>query len=145
MVHMFSSTVTVPKKIETVLSSIGDFPGKNISRHCHCSSYPSRPEDAGNTEADVGLSLLKSLQVWTTVSTCYEAHINFNIMLLLWPPLWSRGHSSWLQTHRSRVWFPTLPHFVSSSGSGTGSTQPREHKWGATWKKSSGSGLEYRY
>jgi hypothetical protein len=28
-----------------------------------------------------------------------------------------------------------------SSGSGTGSTQPREYNWGATWKKSSGSGL----
>jgi hypothetical protein len=28
-----------------------------------------------------------------------------------------------------------------SCGSGTGSTQPREYKWGSTWKKSSGSGL----
>jgi hypothetical protein len=28
--------------------------------------------------------------------------------------------------------------------SGTGSTQPREYNWGATWKKSSGSGLESR-
>jgi hypothetical protein len=31
---------------------------------------------------------------------------------------------------------------LSSSESGTGSSQPREDKWGATWKKSSGSGLE---
>jgi hypothetical protein len=31
-----------------------------------------------------------------------------------------------------------------SSGSGTGSTQPREFNWGATWKKSSGSCLENR-
>jgi hypothetical protein len=29
-----------------------------------------------------------------------------------------------------------------SSGSGTGSTQPREYNWGATWYKSSGSCLE---
>jgi hypothetical protein len=29
-----------------------------------------------------------------------------------------------------------------SSGSGTGSTQPREYNWGATWEKSSGSCLE---
>ena len=35
--------------------------------------------------------------------------------------------------------------FLSSSGSGTGSTQPREVNWGATWIKSSGSGLENRY
>jgi hypothetical protein len=28
-----------------------------------------------------------------------------------------------------------LPHFLSSSGSGTRSTQPHEDKWGATWKK----------
>jgi hypothetical protein len=31
-----------------------------------------------------------------------------------------------------------------SSGSGTGSTQPREYNWGATWEKSSGSCLENR-
>jgi hypothetical protein len=31
-----------------------------------------------------------------------------------------------------------------SSGSETGSTQPREYNWGATWKKSSGSCLENR-
>jgi hypothetical protein len=40
------------------------------------------------------------------------------------PPLCSSGQSSWLQTHRSRVRFPTLPDFLLSSGSGTGSTQP---------------------
>jgi hypothetical protein len=34
-----------------------------------------------------------------------------------------------------RVRFPTLPDFLRSSGSGTGSTQPREYSWGATWKK----------
>jgi hypothetical protein len=31
-----------------------------------------------------------------------------------------------------RVRFPALPDFLSS---GTGSTQPREYNWGATWKK----------
>jgi hypothetical protein len=34
------------------------------------------------------------------------------------------------------------PEFLRSSGSGTGSTQPREDNWEATWKGSSGSGLE---
>ena len=53
-----------------------------------------------------------------------------------WPPLWSSG--------QSRVRFPALPDFLSSSGSGTGSTQPREVNWGATWIKSSGSGPENR-
>jgi hypothetical protein len=48
-----------------------------------------------------------------------------------WPPLWSSGQSSWLQIRR--------PGFYSwycqkkSSGSGTGSTQPREYNWGANW------------
>jgi hypothetical protein len=58
------------------------------------------------------------------------------------PPLWSVGQSSWLQMHRSRVWFPALPDFLRSSGSGTGSTQPREDNWGATWMEKCGSGVE---
>jgi hypothetical protein len=41
-----------------------------------------------------------------------------------------------------RVWFPALPDFLRSSGCGMGSTRPREYNWGATGKKSSGSGLE---
>ena len=42
------------------------------------------------------------------------------------PPLWSSGQSFCLQMQWSRVRFPALPVFLSSSGSGTGSTQPRE-------------------
>jgi hypothetical protein len=48
------------------------------------------------------------------------------IIILFRPPLWSSGQSFWLQIQRSRVRSPALPVFLSSSGSGTGSTQPRE-------------------
>ena len=48
------------------------------------------------------------------------------LMFTLRPPLWSSGQSFWLQIQRSRVRFPALPDFLSSSGSGAGSTQPRE-------------------
>jgi hypothetical protein len=34
-----------------------------------------------------------------------------------------------------RVRFPGLPDFLRSSGSGTGSTQPREYNWKSTWKE----------
>ena len=64
--------------------------------------------------------------------------------LRTWPPLCSNGQSFWLQIQGSRVRFPALPDFLCSSGSGTGSTQPREVNWGATWIKSSGSGPENR-
>jgi hypothetical protein len=49
-------------------------------------------------------------------------------------PLWSSGQSSWLQIQRSGF-NSRRYHFLSSSGSGTVSTQLREYKWGATWKK----------
>ena len=49
-------------------------------------------------------------------------------MLLYRPPLWSSGQSFWLQIQRSQVRSPALPDFLSSSGSGTGSTKPREVK-----------------
>jgi hypothetical protein len=47
----------------------------------------------------------------------------------------SCGQSSWLQIQRTRVQFPALPDILRSSRSGTGSTQPREDNWGATWVK----------
>ena len=42
------------------------------------------------------------------------------------PSLWSSAQSFWLQIQRSRFRSPALPDILSSSGSGTGSTQPRE-------------------
>ena len=53
--------------------------------------------------------------------------IELNIVIILeGPSLWSSGQSFWLQIQRSRVRSPALPDFLTSSGSGTGSTQPRE-------------------
>jgi len=50
------------------------------------------------------------------------------IIIIIIPPLWYSGQSFWLQMQRSRVRSPALLDFLSSSGSGTGSTQPREVK-----------------
>ena len=52
--------------------------------------------------------------------------VNVSLYIMQGPPLWSSGQSFWLQIQRFRVRFPALPDFLSSSGSGTGSTQPRE-------------------
>ena len=50
----------------------------------------------------------------------------FMVLAFARPPLWSSGQSFCIQIQRSRVRFPALPDFLSGSGSGTGSTQPRE-------------------
>jgi hypothetical protein len=44
------------------------------------------------------------------------------------PPLWTSRQTSWLLTQRSRARFPAIPYFMSSSGSETRPTQPREYK-----------------
>ena len=54
---------------------------------------------------------------------CTVVHKNYVKIIL---HLSSSGQSFWLQIQRSRVRSPALPDFLSSSGSGTGSTQPRE-------------------
>jgi hypothetical protein len=56
-----------------------------------------------------------------------ERNIISECLPSLGPPLWSSGQSFWLQMQRSSVGFPALPDFLRSSGSGTGSTQPREY------------------
>jgi len=48
------------------------------------------------------------------------------VLIVIGPPLWSSGQSFWLQIQRSQVRSPALSDFLSSNGSGTGSTQPRE-------------------
>jgi hypothetical protein len=50
---------------------------------------------------------------------------------------WRTASMVWWSELDSEVWvrFSALPDFLRSSGTGTGSTQPPEYKWGATWKK----------
>jgi ribosomal protein L37E len=52
--------------------------------------------------------------------------------VLIIPPLWSSGQSSWLQIRRHGF---DSRHYQKKKciGSGTGCTQPREYNWGATW------------
>jgi hypothetical protein len=66
------------------------------------------------------------LQCWIyTAGLCYISNKILNVYNVR-RSLWSSGQSFWLQIQRSRVRFPALPDFLSSSGSGTGSTKPRE-------------------
>jgi hypothetical protein len=55
----------------------------------------------------------------------------YYLFTVRWPPLWSSGQSSWLQIRRPG--FDSRHYQKKSSESGTGSTQPLEYNWGATW------------
>ena len=108
----------------------------------HTTSHPY-----GSLSGTEGLPSKAGSPYSISTLSCRTTYIYIYIYIYIymsWPPLWSSGQSYWLQIQRSRVRFPALPDFLSSSGSGTGSTQPREVNWGATWIKSSGSSPENR-
>jgi hypothetical protein len=91
-------------------------------------SVETEPRPAGGW-FDVAIMLLGSDgPLLDAVSKQRRENHDWTVFCEVWPPLWSSGHSTWLQIQRSRVRFPTLPDFLSSNGSGTGSTQPREDK-----------------
>jgi hypothetical protein len=92
------------------------------------------------------------LPLWSS-GQCSWLH-NGDVLCFLWgtnwiyicyveerrPLLWSSGQSSWLQIRRSGF---DSRHYQKNSGrSGTGTIQPREYNWGATWSKRSGPCLE---
>jgi hypothetical protein len=69
-----------------------------------------------------GLSFVALSQRFESSICCQYVHTIYSFG----PPLWSSGQSFWLQIQRSWVRFRALPDFQRSSGSGTGSAQPRE-------------------
>jgi hypothetical protein len=70
----------------------------------------------------VTASVVPSSPILVTLSSLLQDKIIVPFRQL--PPLSSSGQSIWLLTERSRVRFLALPDFLSSSESGTGSTQP---------------------
>jgi hypothetical protein len=88
-----------------------------------------------------GSYLSLTLLNWNTESSpCLNVRNRFYIffpgtlvtLFVLSNFLWSSGQRFWRQIQRSRIRFSALPDFLRSSGSGTGSTQPREYNWRAT-------------
>ena len=88
-----------------------------ISDALLCSCKPITIIRVALTNPSVPFEFLTNMEIVLIFRLVYDA---------VRPPLWSSVQSFWLQIQRSRVRFPALPDFLSSSGSGTGSTQPRE-------------------
>jgi hypothetical protein len=147
-----------PARVYTfsVFSIIHELDFRRTSRHYAPKMVPfvTIAIRATNSHVDVECyvySCFRCRLVWHLQSgiVCRSVHVHGNVIFDVvqvreWPPLWYSSQSSWLQIQRSRVPFPALPDLLRSSGPGTGSTQPREDNWDATWKDSSGSGLENR-
>jgi hypothetical protein len=108
----------------------------HYTQSSHCAEHTTLPSVGLHSKCGYGCRWQRYMTWW---SLTYLPDIpsrneeNLTIYKLKWPPLWSSGQSSWLQILRSQVRFPALPDFLRSSGSGAGSTQPREDNWGATW------------
>jgi hypothetical protein len=74
--------------------------------------------------------VVKDLRLFLHSDLHLNRHVNntyFLSVLDQGQPLWSSAQSSWLQIQRSWVRSPALPDFLRSSGSVSGSTQPREN------------------
>jgi hypothetical protein len=80
----------------------------------------------------------RDLQVWMNryIRRCFFVNLKFSLCLtnealqqegIFGQWTWSSVQSSWLQIQKFRVRFPALPDFLTNSGSGTGSTGPREY------------------
>jgi hypothetical protein len=112
-----------------------------LSLFCKQNQYGERSSQLRDTAAWIS-TLGDSEWEECTVNILHVAHLRFHLN----PPKLSRKQcyhfpflvrafdrlcglvvSSWLQIQRSWVQFPALPDFLRSSGSETGSTQPREY------------------
>jgi hypothetical protein len=78
-----------------------------------------------HTSQTEGIPLLRERKIGykdILIDGCYED----TNLLLFYKPLWSSGQFLATDPEVLGFRFPTLPDFLRSSGSGTGSTQPRE-------------------
>jgi hypothetical protein len=89
---------------------------RRILSQCHVASHKSHMLHTGTNLRRVSLRAV----FW------YGTNIAL-LCNLIRPPLWSGAQSFWLQIQRPRVPSPALPDFLISSGSVTGSTQPRDY------------------
>jgi hypothetical protein len=106
--------------------SIGCESSTCICTHCQADSLtvlqsvllfalPRLSHDVGNRNLEqIALQCISSFIPRDALGRCpcyaiSQLEGNLNAVYGRWPPLWSSGHSSWLQIRRSRVRFPALP------------------------------------
>jgi hypothetical protein len=117
--------------IDRLCSLVVRVPGYTTEMYCDSCEVRTEFIYVMYKKVDCLCGLVVRVPGYTTEMYCSSCEVRTQFIYVMY----KKVDRLWLQIQSFRVRFPALPDFLCSRRSGTGSTQPREYNWGATWKK----------